>query len=102
MTEGAAWAILFLPLASFLVIALVIRPFLNRYDSLSGYVTILAIGAAFVLSLMALAEVASGKGEIGWAAHSWLVIGSLDISVGILMDPLTAIMLVVVSGVSLA
>ena len=102
MTEAAAWAILFLPLASFLFIALVIRPFLNRYDSLSGYVTILAIGVAFVLSLVALAEVASNEGEIGWAAHSWLVIGSLDITVGILMDPLTAIMLVVVSGVSLA
>ncbi len=102
MTEAAAWAILFLPLASFLVIALVVRPFLNRYDSLSGYVTILAIGGAFVLSLVALAEVASGDGRIGWASHSWLAIGDLDISVGILMDPLTAIMLVVVSGVSLA
>ncbi len=102
MTEAAAWAILFLPLASFLFIALVIRPFLNHHAGLSGYVTILAIGAAFVLSLVALAEVASGKGEIGWAGHSWLVIGSLDITVGILMDPLTAIMLVVVSGVSLA
>ena len=102
MTEGAAWAILFLPLASFLVIALVIRPFLNGYARLSGYVTILAIGAAFVLSLVALAEVASGEGEIGWAAHSWIVVGNLDISLGILMDPLTAIMLVVVSGVSLA
>ena len=102
MTEAAAWAILFLPLASFLFIALVIRPFLNQHAGLSGYVTILAIGVAFVLSLVALAEVASNEGEIGWAAHSWLVIGNLDITVGILMDPLTAIMLVVVSGVSLA
>ena len=102
MTEGAAWAILFLPLASFLVIALVIRPFLNRNESLSGYLTILAIGTAFVLSLVALAEVVRGEGEIGWEAHSWIVIGNLDIALGILMDPLTAIMLVVVSGVSLA
>ena len=79
-----------------------IRPFLNRYESFSGYLTIFAIGTAFVLSLVALAEVASSGGEIGWAAHSWIVIGNLDISVGILMDPLTAILLVVVSGVSLA
>ena len=66
MTEAAAWAILFLPLASFAIIAFVIRPFFNRYAALSGYVTILAIGAAFVLSVQALMAVWDGHGEIGW------------------------------------
>ena len=101
MTEAAAWAIFFLPLASFVLIAFVIRPFLNRYDALSGYVTILSIGAAFVLSVMALAAVYDGHGEIGWEPHSWIVIGELEISLGILMDPLTAVLLVVITGVSL-
>ena len=101
MTESAAWAIFFLPLASFALIAFVIRPFLNRYDALSGYVTIGAIGAAFVLSVMALAAVYDGHGEIGWEPHSWIVIGELEISLGILMDPLTAVLLVVITGVSL-
>ncbi len=101
MTEAAAWAIFFLPLASFVLIAFVIRPFLNRYAALSGYVTILAIGAAFVLSVMALAAVYDGHGEIGWEPHSWIVIGELEISLGILMDPLTAVLLVVITGVSL-
>ena len=101
MTEGAAWAILFLPLASFALIAFGIRPFFNRYDALSGYVTILAIGAAFALSVMALAAVWDAHGAIGWEPHSWMVIGELEISIGILMDPLTAVLLVVISGVSL-
>ena len=102
MSEGAAWAIFFLPLASFVLIAFVIRPFFNRYEAFSGYLTIAAIGTAFFLSIWALAAVWNGHGEIGWDPHSWLVIGELEISIGILMDPLTAVLLVVISGISLA
>ncbi|MBI4282077.1 MAG: NADH-quinone oxidoreductase subunit L [Chloroflexi bacterium] len=104
ITEGAAWAIFLLPLASFVIISLLIRPFYNRHARYSGYLTILAIGIAFALSLWALWSVWNwdDEGAIGWKAHPWLTIGSLEISVGLLMDPLTAIMVVVVSGVSLA
>ncbi len=102
ISEQQAWAILFLPLASFVVIALVVRPFLNsRYSRLSGYIAVLAIGAAFVLSVAALRSTIGHRDPIGWASHSWLTIGDLDIRIGILLDPLTAIMLVVVTGVSL-
>ena len=102
ISEPTAWAILFLPLGCFLLIALVIRPLLpGRYAPLSGYVTMLAIGAAFVLSLVALNTTLGHEEPIGWPSHSWVAIGDLDIRVGIIMDPLTAIMLVVVTGVSL-
>ncbi len=102
MTEPQAWAILFLPLASFLIIALLIRPFLSqRYSRLSGYVTTAAVGAAFILSLVALKSTIGSDEPIGWESHPWLAIGDLEIRVGILLDPLTAIMLVVVTGVSL-
>ena len=102
ISEQQAWAILFLPLASFLLIGLGIRPFLNsRYSRLSGYVTILAIGAAFALSLWALQSTLGHHDPIGWDSHKWLAIGGLEIRIGILMDPLTAIMLMVVTGVSL-
>ena len=102
ISEGAAWAIFFLPLVSFLLISFFIRPFYNRYDRYSGYLTIFTIGGAFALSLWALQSVLGHEGEIGWKAHSWIAVGNLDISLGILMDPLTAILLVVVTGVSLA
>ena len=102
ISEQTAWAILFLPLGCFLLIALVIRPLLpSRYAPLSGYVTVLAIGAAFALSLVALNTTLGREEAIGWASHSWVTIGDLDVRVGIIMDPLTAIMLVVVTGVSL-
>ena len=102
ISEQLAWAIFFLPLASFLLIVLVIRPFLNRrYARLSGYVTVLTIGAAFALSLLAIRSTLGKTGPIGWDPHPWLTIGDLEVKVGILMDPLTAIMVAVVTGVSL-
>ena len=102
INEGAAWAIFFLPLASFLLISFFIRPFYNQYDRYSGYLTIFTIGVAFALSLWALASVLDRGADFEWAAHSWIAVGGLEISLGILMDPLTAILLVVVTGVSLA
>ena len=101
MGEAAAWAIFFLPLASFLLIGLVVRPFLNNRSELAGYITIVAIGGAFVLSLWALKSTTGHHNEIGYASHEWLTVGQLEIRIGILMDSLTAIMLVVVTGVSL-
>ena len=102
INEGAAWAIFFLPLVSFVLIALIIRPFYNRYAMFSGYLTIATIGTAFVLSLWALWSVWDHEGPMEWQLHSWITLGDLDISMGILMDPLTAVLLVVVTGVSLA
>ncbi len=101
ISEQAVWSILFLPLVSFGIIVFFVRPFFNRYSKVAGYLTILTVGASLVLSLWALGSVAGEEGEIAWDPHSWLTVGNLDISVGILMDPLTAIMLVVATGVSL-
>ncbi len=101
ISEIAVWLILFLPLASFVISALVIRPFFNRYSSLAGLLTILAVGVAFAISLWALASVVNGHGNVAFPSHSWLEVGNFTFTIGILLDPLTAIMLVVVSGVSL-
>ncbi len=67
----------------------------------AGILTIIAVGAAFVISLFALSGTISGHGHIEYPVHQWLVVGTFELNVGILMDPLTAVMLVVVSGVSL-
>ena len=99
--EWAAWTILFLPVASFTLIAFVIRPFFNRYAGVAGPLTILAMGGALVLSVWALAGVVDEGTETAYPVHSWLSVGAFDFGVGILMGPLTAVMLVVVSGVSL-
>lgn len=100
--EIAAWSILFLPLASFVLIASFIRPFFNRFAIAAGRMTIVSIAVAFVLAIVLFVEVVQNGGrQIGWAAHQWLLVGDFDLRVAVFVDSLTAIMLVVVTGVSL-
>ncbi len=99
--EIAVWLIFLLPLASFLVIGLFVRPLLGSGARAAGWVTISAIAGSLVLSIWALASVASNHGAVEFEPHTWLTVGSLDISVGIVLDGLTAVMLLVVTSVSL-
>lgn len=101
MTEFTAWMIFLLPLFAFIVIGFVVRPFFNRYAGLAGYITIASIGMSFLLALWALGEVRGVEGAMEWPAREWLVVGPLVISFGIMFDSLTAVMVVVVTGVSL-
>ncbi|MSQ40958.1 MAG: NADH-quinone oxidoreductase subunit L [Dehalococcoidia bacterium] len=103
MSEIAAWGIFLAPLASFALIALVIRPFFNRCDRLSGYVTVLAMVVSLALSVGALQAVMAGDGKpLEWRAESLgLSVGPLTFIPGVYLDPLTAVMVVVVSLVSL-
>ena len=100
VTEAVVWAIFLLPLASFLLISLVIRPFLNRYAILSGLVLIAALAVAFGLSVWVLRSHNHGA-ELAFMPHPWLDLGAASIEIGLLIDPLTNVMLMVVTGVSL-
>ena len=101
ISEAAIWAIFLLPLGSFVVIGLVIRPLLNRFSLLSGLTLIGSLGVALGLSIWTLRSVILGH-DLQFEAHEWLVVGSASIELGLLVDQLTAIMLIVVTGVSLA
>ena len=101
MPEAAAWLILFLPLASFALIALVVRPLRGAQAQEAAYITIGAVAIAFLLSIWALTNTIGTHGEAAYPVHEWIAAGDFTFAVGILMDPLTAIMLVVVTGVSL-
>src|SRR3990172_3123985 len=96
--EGVVWAIFLLPLASLLTIVFLPR----SQGKLAGYVTIAAVGAAFVLSFWVLDSVIQSDGvSLGFASHEWLAFGGLRIDVGLNVDGLTAVMLLVVTSVSL-
>ena len=101
--EGVAWSILLLPIGSMLAILLLTRP----YPRLSGYATIAAIGTAFLFSLWALDSSIDSDGvALAFRTHEWLTITppagpELAVNLGIRLDGLTAIMLVVVTSVSL-
>ncbi|MDD5703957.1 MAG: NADH-quinone oxidoreductase subunit L, partial [Dehalococcoidales bacterium] len=96
------WLIFFLPLISFAVISVFIRPFVRPESRVAGYITITAIAGSLALSVWALLTV-MGQSEhiLTVPSINWLSIDGFSFQVGILMDPLTAIMLVVVTSVSL-
>jgi len=91
-----------LPFLSLVIIAFILRPFFNDKPKLGGYVTIAAIGIACALSFWVLAAViGSPEHKLEIPSLHWLTIGDFEFSVGLLVDSLTAIMLVVVTSVSL-
>ncbi len=100
VTEAAVWAIFLLPLGSFVLIALVIRPFLNRWPILAALSTIGALAAATVLAILTLRSVILGHTAV-FQTWEWLSFGGATIEMGLLVDPLTAVMLVVVTSISL-
>ena len=100
VSEASVWAIFLLPLAAFVIIALVIRPFFNRYAGLSGLLLIAALAVSLFLSIVALGAVAMGQ-EPELQAYRWLDLGDAVIELSLLLDPLTAVMAVVVTSVSL-
>jgi len=97
--EGVVWAIFFLPLGSFALIAL----YLRFRPAWAGYATVAAIGLAFLFSLWVLDSAIDADGvRLAFLPHGWLTFGPVEINLGLRADGLTAIMLLVVTGVSLA
>jgi NADH-quinone oxidoreductase subunit L len=102
MPSSLAWLIFFLPVISFAVIALLVRPFVKPESRIAGYLTIAAIAGSLVLSIWAVITVAGQPDHLLKVdSISWLNIGNFSLSLGILMDSLTAVMLVVICTVSL-
>jgi NADH-quinone oxidoreductase subunit L len=66
----------------------------------SHIVTILGVLVAFILSAMTLMDVLDGA-RYNQTVYEWMVLGSLKMEVGFLIDGLTAMMMVVVTFVSL-
>ncbi|MDA8215204.1 MAG: NADH-quinone oxidoreductase subunit L [Nitrospiraceae bacterium] len=64
------------------------------------WIAILAVLGSFAIAVSTLIEVLNGK-TINYDVYSWIVSGSFKVTVGFLIDQLTAIMLIVVTSVSL-
>jgi NADH-quinone oxidoreductase subunit L len=90
------WLILFLPLLAAAAITLLTR----RDRALSAGLSIGAVVAGFVLSLIFI-------GSEGWqppataeSAVSWLAVGGLHVDLGLRLDPLSLLMMLMVTGVA--
>ncbi|MGE4328878.1 NADH-quinone oxidoreductase subunit L [Diaphorobacter sp.] len=68
---------------------------------LSHSLTILGVLIAFVLSAMTLTSVVSDGARFDQTIYTWMVVGGLRMEVGFLIDSLTAMMMCVVTFVSL-
>jgi len=99
--HGYAWLLLVLPLLGFVLNGAVGRRLSKAWIGLIGCGV---IGAAFVVALIAYFQV------MGWSTHDqvtkgnldyyqWVQAGSLKIDFGMLIDPLSATMLLIVTGV---
>jgi len=83
----------FLPLAGFIV-NLLLGKEVTRYKA--HWPAVLSVAGSWVCSLFALRDVMAGK-IINADLYSWIVSGTFKVSVGFLIDPLTAVMLIVVT-----
>jgi NADH-quinone oxidoreductase subunit L len=100
--NGLVWLIFLLPLISFVVISLIIKPFINK-PKLSGYITIGAVASSLILSFWVLLSLlGTPSHELSVPDFNWLIIeGVVNIHFGLIIDMLTAVMLIVVTTVSL-
>src|SRR5262245_22066261 len=93
--EFLPWLVLFLPLAAAIIITL----FTQRDRKLSAGLSIGAVVGGFVLSVIFISWV-------GWQpAHAesivnWLSIGDLSVQFGLRFDPLSLLMMLIVTGVA--
>ncbi|WNO04322.1 NADH-quinone oxidoreductase subunit L [Rhodoferax mekongensis] len=68
---------------------------------LSHSLTILGVFVAFVLSVMTLMSVVNDGARFNETIYTWMVVGGLKMEIGFLIDSLTAMMMCVVTFVSL-
>ncbi|HXX81515.1 MAG TPA: NADH-quinone oxidoreductase subunit L [Thermodesulfovibrionales bacterium] len=85
-----------LPLAAFFINILFGR---NLIRDKAHWVSILAVFLSWVVSVMTVAEVLQGR-TINRDLYTWISSGTFKVSVGFLIDQLTAVMLVVVTTCS--
>ena len=97
--EVVIWLIFGLPLASFIIISLVIRGFLPNQPLLASTCSITTSIISFILSLYILFQYSSIDPNI--SSHSIIHMSGFTLSFGILLNPLTIVMLLIVTIVSI-
>ncbi len=94
-----AWLILLFPLLGFLYSALVGRVLSRRS---CGFVGSAAVGLSFLVGLAAFFEMLGLPGEsraVELPLWTWIVAGKLSVPFGLLLDPLSIMMVLIITGV---
>jgi NADH-quinone oxidoreductase subunit L len=98
--DPAAWAALapLLALAGAVFLGLFGR---RLREPLPGIIGTLAVGGAFVVSVVAFVGLLGETSSFGRTLWSFMPVADLDVSVGVLVDPLAATFLLIITGVGL-
>src|SRR2546429_492084 len=91
------WLIPAFPLAAFLVTGLLGRRWLGH---MTGLIATVAVGLSALLSIGVFLEVLGGKTQTVVALYRWIAVGDFSVNVSALIDPLSSVMLLVVTVVS--
>jgi NADH-quinone oxidoreductase subunit L len=86
-----------LPLAAFLINGLFGRRWLGH---LTGLIATAAVGLSALLSIGVFLEVLGGKTQTVVSLYRWIAVGDFSVNVSALIDPLSSVMLLVVTVVS--
>jgi NADH-quinone oxidoreductase subunit L len=92
---GLAWLIPVLPLVGFAAVLLLTKTLRERV----AYVATGAAGLSFLVSVLVFLQVAGEQATHVRPMFDWIVAGPLEVSFDLLIDQLTAVMLLVVTGV---
>jgi NADH-quinone oxidoreductase subunit L len=87
----------FLPLAAFLINILFGRKYIKQN---AHWVAILAVTGSWIVSVMTLIDVLDGM-TLNQNLYTWIASGTFNVSIGFLIDQLTAVMLIVVTTCSM-
>lgn len=93
------WLIPVFPLIGFLINGLIGKRFSEQTIGVIGSAS---VGASFVVALLIFVELlgmAPGTRSVQTVAYTWMLSGELNIPIGFLVDPLSIVMMMVVSGV---
>src|SRR5215467_8076177 len=88
------WLVLFLPLLAALVVTL----FTQRDRTLSSGLSIAAVCISFTLAFLYFL-ITGGQPPRKEIAANWLSIGDLQVEFGLLLNPLSVLMMLIVTGV---
>ena len=102
MSALTIWTVFLAPVAGFLVISLIIRPFFGKHQWISPFVLIAALLVSLIIAVMLFIDTLATGGAGYNSAYEWIKINeSAIIDLGTYIDPVSASTLVVVVLVSL-
>jgi NADH-quinone oxidoreductase subunit L len=91
------WLVPAFPLGGFLINGLVGRRWLGHT---TGLIATAAVGLSALLSIGVFLEVLGGKAQTVVPLYKWIAVGDFSVNVSALIDPLSSVMLLVVTVVS--